>query len=266
MTVKLIHKTRSERGASLSMALLLMLVCTVVASVVITSASAAAGRLSQLKESDRSYYNVTSAASLIWDELGTEGKTVHVVRECNATPSGDSWVSPDSWGCNIDGLTSIKVPDASLFQVATADFLFSEARPPFERDRDYQDQAADVLPLTSIRSINETQISSTIDLASVTPEPIDSWNSSGIKYQFIMTATGCNPVKVTMQGEGADSFRLVFEEEENPQSAVCALVVVADPITPPVSTDGNHLEWNTAVTWKRDYITTEGQIWNIPLS
>ena len=69
---------RSRSGASLSMALLLFLVCAVIGAVVLTAGTAAAGRVSRLAEMDQRYYSVSSAAQLLAEELS--GKTVTVVK------------------------------------------------------------------------------------------------------------------------------------------------------------------------------------------
>ena len=62
-------KLRSSKGASLTFALLAFLVCAVISAVLLASASAATGRLSNLAETDQRYYAVTSAAQLFCDEL-----------------------------------------------------------------------------------------------------------------------------------------------------------------------------------------------------
>ena len=72
-------KLRSSRGASLTMALLLFLVCAVMGSVVLAAGTAAAGRASQRAAMDQRYYAVASAAELLAREL--DGRTVTVVRE-----------------------------------------------------------------------------------------------------------------------------------------------------------------------------------------
>lgn len=56
------RKAASQRGASITFSLLLFLVCAVISSVVIVAATAAAGRMSGLKESDQRYYAVTACA------------------------------------------------------------------------------------------------------------------------------------------------------------------------------------------------------------
>lgn len=60
---------RSQRGASLPLALLLTLVCAMAASVVIAAGTAASGRLSNLEENDQAYYSVASAVNVFRDEL-----------------------------------------------------------------------------------------------------------------------------------------------------------------------------------------------------
>lgn len=67
-------KLSSNDGVSLSIALLLFLVCAIVASVILTAGTAAAGRLSKKAELDQKYYLVNSAADILAEEL--EGKTV----------------------------------------------------------------------------------------------------------------------------------------------------------------------------------------------
>ena len=78
MINQLNRKLRSRRGASITYALLIFLVCTVVGSVVLAAGAAAAGRLSKVAEMDQRYYSVTSAADLLAKKLN--GKTVTITR------------------------------------------------------------------------------------------------------------------------------------------------------------------------------------------
>ncbi len=80
-------KLQSERGASITFALLLFLVCAVVGSAVLTAGSAAAGRMSKIAENDQRYYSVNSAARLLIDLV--EADEVRVTRETGA--SGDTF-------------------------------------------------------------------------------------------------------------------------------------------------------------------------------
>jgi len=63
------NKIKSQRGASITFALLLFLVCAVVSIVVVVAGSAAAGRMSQRAETDQRYYAVTSAVELLCDDF-----------------------------------------------------------------------------------------------------------------------------------------------------------------------------------------------------
>lgn len=73
------NKLGSDRGASITFALLLFLVCAVVSSVVIVAATTSAGRMSQLAQMDQRYYAVNSAAELLCGAFsGDDGKPLPV--------------------------------------------------------------------------------------------------------------------------------------------------------------------------------------------
>lgn len=79
MRSNICKKLGSEKGASILFALLLFLVCAVIGAIVLTAATAAAGRAAKLAESDQRYHSVASAAELISHELS--GQPVTIVRE-----------------------------------------------------------------------------------------------------------------------------------------------------------------------------------------
>ena len=67
MRKSLNNKIRSQTGASITFALLIFLVCTVLCSVILAAATASSGRMSGIAEADQRYYAVTSAAELLED-------------------------------------------------------------------------------------------------------------------------------------------------------------------------------------------------------
>ena len=69
---------RSERGASLSVAMLLMLVCVALSAAVLAASTASVGRFANQGEMDQRYYAVTSAAHLFSDSLGSDGQVQYV--------------------------------------------------------------------------------------------------------------------------------------------------------------------------------------------
>lgn len=82
------RKLNNQKGASITWALLIFLVCAVVGSVVLVAGTVAAGRMSKLAESDRRYYAVTSTAGFLRDALGQK---VTVDRTAYYTSSGVSY-------------------------------------------------------------------------------------------------------------------------------------------------------------------------------
>lgn len=78
---RFIRKLRSDNGASLSMALLLFLICAAIGAIVLTAATASAGRLSSLAEMEQRYYSVSSAVELLENKLCKTPIEVNVKRE-----------------------------------------------------------------------------------------------------------------------------------------------------------------------------------------
>lgn len=72
-------KLKSRRGASITYALLIFLICAVASSIVIVAGSAASGRMANVPQSDQRYYAVTSAAELLKGEI--DGKTVVITKK-----------------------------------------------------------------------------------------------------------------------------------------------------------------------------------------
>ena len=114
MRERLKQKLRSTVGASLSMALLLFLVCAAVGAVVLAAGTAAAGSASQRAEMDQRYYSVVSAAELVRDALN--GKSYTVVREKNTVLTETAYVKMDDEGTVTDsGESSEEAPAAPAY-------------------------------------------------------------------------------------------------------------------------------------------------------
>lgn len=99
------RKLRSRRGASITFALLIFLVCAVVSSVVIVAATTAGGRLSGAKESNQRYFAVTAAADVLRDTLEGESSGATLITYTvgdDGNPDEDSLtVSPNAGLCAI---------------------------------------------------------------------------------------------------------------------------------------------------------------------
>ncbi len=70
------NKIKSQRGASITFALLLFLVCAIISGVVVVAATAVGGRASKMAEMDQRYYAVNSAAELLRDVLESQTAVV----------------------------------------------------------------------------------------------------------------------------------------------------------------------------------------------
>lgn len=78
------NRIRSNSGATILLALLFFLLCALAGSIILSAGSAAAGRISGLKETEQSFYSVTSAAQVIREEI--EGQEFQAYRENGGTP------------------------------------------------------------------------------------------------------------------------------------------------------------------------------------
>ena len=92
----MIEKLRSQGGASLSFSLMLMLVCAVVGSVVLTAGTTAAGRASQRAESDQRYYSVTSAAELLINKINQQKVEIVRSKQFTVTENTTYQVNPEN--------------------------------------------------------------------------------------------------------------------------------------------------------------------------
>ena len=84
------NKIKDRRGASITFALLIFLVCSMVSIAVVVAGSAAAGRMSQRAETDQRYYAVTSAVELLCDDFKGKTVTVEYEKEASASTVPDS--------------------------------------------------------------------------------------------------------------------------------------------------------------------------------
>ena len=71
-------KLKDRKGASITFALLIFLVCSIVSIVVIVASTTASGRLKNIPEIDRRYYAVSSAAELLSSTLDGGAVSVKV--------------------------------------------------------------------------------------------------------------------------------------------------------------------------------------------
>ena len=113
-------KLNSEKGASITWALLIFMVCAVVGSIVLVAGTTASGRMSKLADSEQRYYAVTSAAGLLRDVLK---EPITVTRTATYDSDGNPSSYSISYGSSPDIIVNTLVkklmhwPDAKTESV-----------------------------------------------------------------------------------------------------------------------------------------------------
>lgn len=79
------NKLRSKSGASIILALLLVLITSTVGVVILSSGTAASGRMARLWEDERHYMLVTSAADVLIDEINKKKVKIEIKKTNNSS-------------------------------------------------------------------------------------------------------------------------------------------------------------------------------------
>ncbi|WP_029202072.1 hypothetical protein [Oribacterium sp. NK2B42] len=99
------NKLRSKSGASIILALLLVLITSTVGVVILSSGTAASGRMARLWEDERHYMLVTSAADVLIDEINGKKVTIEIKRTTGESTSYSFSVNGKSPGTQDSLLT-----------------------------------------------------------------------------------------------------------------------------------------------------------------
>lgn len=252
---KVARKLRSQRGASLSMALMLLLVCAVVASISLAASTAAAGRQSQLEAVDKSYYNVTSAVKLVSDKLKGGSQAVTITRECDANKKADgSFEDFSNWKGSVDafstdsiGNTTLTKDNATLFQLVAYDMVFAPSSSKYTFDN-------------ATRILTGDNVAGSIDTNTLEPR---AGELNDATYDGVtVSADGYANVLIKVERNADGSLVLRFGEEKKgatppdfvASSYKCTLSATTDihesgPSKKQLSDNMYHLTWVTKVYW-----------------
>lgn len=111
---RLRSKLRSKRGASITFALLIFLVCAVVSSVVIVAATTAGGTMSGLRENDQRYYAATEAAHKLKNDFVSNGEGGYLEGITVILPYTDATAEDDDETSEGDELTTNDSPARTI--------------------------------------------------------------------------------------------------------------------------------------------------------
>lgn len=170
-------KLQSRRGASLTFALLLFLVCAVVGSLVLVAGTAAAGRLKGLGESEQRFQAVNSAAEMVTRQLcdGDDAITVGIRKNADGTysyilpstePAGKA-LAYDLAKCLVFGNTNVAETDSQSTKEGFYNGLKDEEAPSYTFKNPktfYYEVSAEGIPtlMVKVEFINGYQLNLTV--------------------------------------------------------------------------------------------------------
>ncbi len=214
---RLTAKLRSGRGASITFALLLFLVCAVIGSVVLAAGTAASGRVSQLAQSDGRYYAVTSAAQLFRKELKDQS---FVVVRTKTTVTPYSVVELDENGEDASETRKTPVSQVEVLMPSDAPVYGFQLLDPSS------DPPVDITSAVNKSLLAETALELVIGVSAPTSSEVaDAWDSGfgGVSWTRDLTVylgdadSKKAPVGVTVKLESDSSgasMSFTFTDQE----------------------------------------------------
>ena len=217
MRTKLKEKLHSRRGASITFALLLFMVCAAIGSVVLASATATAGRASGNYEYDQRYFAVTSAAELLRETLNGESMTVTTTQTTTrldeVTVLFDKTGAPMGSPSTAQGVPSAAYGDPhvkdSEGNTPNSSSLLYKALSTLISGRDAATLfAADALALPATVETEPTE-SFTLTVTPSTPTGTGSTPIAGLTVTVTMTIRRDGSLFFVLENEeGVDKYRL----------------------------------------------------------
>jgi hypothetical protein len=198
----LTHKLRHNRGASITLALLFLLMCSLVAGSVLAAASAAATRAAARGDEQQAYLAVSSAAEFVFDDLA---KAADLVATATDDTLEDWEITSDPpaptdvcvlWGLLSDGVETIVESPAS-------DPSYEETLTFTLDGTEFAEVGVVTLIFTMDSEYNITYTFTTDDLATPADESI--YTMSFVSYADIIDPP---PDEIT------DTFTLAWASEE----------------------------------------------------
>lgn len=239
-------KVASRRGASITFALLLFLVCAVISAVVVVSATATAGRMSKMAEMDQRYYAVTSAARLLRDAI--EGATVTVTTIAKTDTTKTETTDTETGMVTVNE-AKVKQPNKYSFAQGAVSSTITD---PNESDLPLLIEAACVQ--TGVRALPETgwprplvltATDGSLDTSALTVDVNETLRADGSMVFDVSNSNGTAAEKYQL--------RLTFSAQDCESSSQTSL---GEPTT---TTDGNTVTSTTT----QSVITTQTLKWKM---
>ena len=270
---RILIKLRSREGASLTFALLAFLVCAVISAVLLASASAAAGRVSKLAETDQRYYAVTSAAQLFCDKLDGQQFTIerkkvkkHTVVTAYPTSTNDAGEEITSTTVISDRedndyylkvtipgkATPTEIDDVTILEADTATMIANARKTSFLTDATLTYILGKQANLTVVTAYARNPRLDISDWRDTDTDPDPSWDIDvavdGLA-DLAVTATA----KMTNNGTVTVEFKNKEATEKNPFKILVTLTLEVDKVDKGEETMTTH---QPTTTWGTNESTT----------
>lgn len=200
------EKLNSRSGATMLLALVFFLLCTVLASILLVASSAGSGRLGGIADNDARYYAVSSAAGLLRDGLENKPVTVKLTKRTVTTT-----VTP--YTVKNDGTTEKGTPVSTPTHTYSA--VFSDAgdeRPAVRGDSLLSDLALDLAAGTGIVNAQAAWTYGGLTGPQTRKLEISPSFDEALKVSAdaVLESDGRLRITVSSAGEDEDSFNLVL--------------------------------------------------------
>lgn len=230
-------KLHSSSGASMVFALMFLLLCTTVGAVILTAASANAGRLSRQRAQQQDYLTVSSAAELVRNEL--EGLSF-TGREQQVCDSGTGETEADY-------LTPALSGDALPALVGSKAEEVLEAHPVYVTDQ------TGVMPADVTLTVTANGFDDVAALLS-----IDGNYNLTITFSFAGGSSGSYPLTLIFPAAVDDSTATTVTTDERSYTVWEDVDGVLTPITYIETYDVTTVTRTVTVTWSDGIISRRG--------
>ena len=219
------RKLQSRRGAALSFALLVFLVCAVIGAIVLSAGTAAAGRLSNLAESDERFYLTSSTAQLFSELFSPDSSNVPKVVVFACERSRERVTTTTVTGAD-------RVVEHPSDDWPTSGVTYSHIKLNDMEGEDFALSTADLVQYLAYKvAFGEDDVIDSVDRYWAPSGSADTWPKSvSMTFSFTKDAKAYEiPIDAVISKDGAVTVNFKNEDVSNP--FILKMTLIGDPET-----------------------------------
>ena len=209
------RKLCAQTGASITFALLLFLVCSVLSVVILVAATTASGRIAGIAQSDQRYYSVTSASALLKQMI--EGETVTITTVTYGTRT-DLYKYAAGTG-ELTSTSSTSYDESSASSTVSKLVNNKTSIPEYAADQYNKatpgrvnltlttNQAADALSVSIVENVDQAG-----KITLVVEKRVAPTDPKAFKQKLVFSASVAGPVTTVIQTPGSSQDTTVSGE------------------------------------------------------